>query len=201
MDPRKIRAIVEWPAPTNVSKVRIFMGLASYYRKFVANFSNIAHPITSLQRKGKKFVWSDKCEEAFQLLKEHLTSAPVLAVPNPSKEFVVCTDASVDGLGAILMPDGRVIAYESRKLKDHEINYPTHDLELAAVMHALTKWQNFLLGQNFELRTDHRSLQYIFIQPNLNARKHRWMEFLCEYNFEVKYIQGKENKVADALSR
>ena len=83
-------------------------------------------------------------------------------MPNPSKEFVVCTDASLDGLGAVLMQDGRVIAYESRKLKDHEINYPTHDLELAAVMHALTKWRHFLLGQHFELRTDHRSLQYIF---------------------------------------
>ena len=130
-----------------------------------------------------------------------MTSAPVLAVPDPCKECVVCTDASLDGLGAVLMQDGRVIAYEFRKLKDHEVNYPTHDLELAAVMHALTKWRHFLLGQHFDLRTDHRSLQYIFTQPNLNARQRRWMEFLCEYNFEVKYVQGKENKVADALSR
>lgn len=134
-------------------------------------------------------------------MKERLTIVSVLAVLDSSKEFVVCIDASVDGLGAILMQDGRVIAYESRKLKDHETNYPTHDLELAAVMHALTKWRHFLLRQHFELRTDHRSLQYIFTQPNLNARQRRWMEFLCEYNFEVKYIQGKENKVADALSR
>ena len=140
MDPAKIRVIVEWPAPTNVSEVRSFMGLASYYRRFVANFSKIAHPITSLQRKGKKFIQSDKCEEAFQGLKVLLTSAPVLVVPNPCKEFEVCTDVSLDGLGAVLMQDGRVIAYESRKLKDHELNYPTHDLELAGVMHALTKW-------------------------------------------------------------
>lgn len=122
VDPSKIRAIVEWPAPTNVSKVRSFMGLASYYQRSVANFLNIAHPITSLQRKGKKFVWSEKCEEAFQQLKKRLTSAPVLAMPDSSKEFVVCTDASVDGLGGVLMQDGRVIAYEFRKLKDHEIN-------------------------------------------------------------------------------
>ena len=125
----------------------------------------------------------------------------MLAVPDPCKEFVVCTDASLDGLGEVLMHDGRVIAYESRKLKDHELNYSTHDLELAAVMHALTKWRHFLLGQHFDLHTDHRSLQYIFTQPNLNARQRRWMEFLCEYNFEVKYVQDKENKVADALSR
>ena len=94
-----------------------------------------------------------------------------------------------------------MIAYESRKLKDHELNYPTHDLELAAVVHALVRWRNFLLGHKFELHSDHRSLQYIFTQPNLNARQRRWMEFLCEYDFEMKYIQGKENVVADALSR
>ena len=140
IDPTKIRAIVEWPAPTNVSEVRSSMGLASYYRIFVANFSKIAHPITSLQRKGKKFVWLEICEEAFQHLKECLTSAPVLAVPDPCKEFVVCKNYSLEGLGAILVEDGRVIAYESRKLKDHEVNYPTHDLELATIMHALTKW-------------------------------------------------------------
>ena len=104
-----------------------------------------------------------------------MTSAPVLAVPDSAKEFVVCTDASLDGLGADLMQEGRVIAYESRKLKNHEINYPTHDLELAAVMHALTKWQHFLLGQQFELHTDHRSLHYLFSQLDLNARQRRWM--------------------------
>ena len=93
-----------------------------------------------LQRKGKKFVWSDICEEAFQHLKECLTSAPMLVAPDPCKEFVVCTDTSLDGLGAVLMQSGRVIAYEFRKLKDRELNYPTHDLELATVMHALTKW-------------------------------------------------------------
>ena len=140
VDPAKIRAIVEWLAPTNVFEVRSFMGLASYYQRLVANFSKIAHPITSLQRKGKKFIQSDKCEEAFQYLKECLTSAPVLVLPDPCKEFVVCTDASLDGLGVVLMQDGRVITYESKKLKDHELNYPTHDLELAVVMHALTKW-------------------------------------------------------------
>ena len=113
---------------------------------------------------------------------------------------MVCTDASLEGIGAVLMQNGRVIAYESRKLKDHELNYPTHDLELAAVVHALTRWRHFLLGHKFELHSDHRSLQYIFTQPNLNARQRQWMEFLCEYNFEVRYIQGKENMVENALS-
>lgn len=201
VDPAKIQAIVDWPTPTTVSEIRSFMGLAGYYRRFIQNFSRIAHPITSLQRKGKKFLWTEKCEEAFRKLKELLTCAPILAVPYPAGDFTVCTDASLEGIGAVLMQDGRVIAYESRKLKDHELNYPTHDLELAAVVHALVRWRHFLLGHKFELHSDHRSLQYIFTQPNLNARQRRWMEFLCEYDFKVKYIQGKENVVADTLSR
>ena len=138
------------------------MGLASYYHRFVSNFSKIAHSITSLQRKGKKFVWTEECEVAFQKLKECLTSAPVLAVPDSCKDFVVCTDALLDGIGIVLMLEGHVIAYESRKLKNHEVNYPTHDLKLVVIMHALTKWWHFLLGQRFELHTDHRSLQYLF---------------------------------------
>ena len=162
VDSKKIRAIMDWPAPTNVSEVHSFMGLAGYYRRFVKDFSRVAHPITSLQRKGKKFVWSDQCEIAFNALKERLTSAPILAVPNPVGDFMVCTDASLEGVGAVLMQDGRVIAFESRKLKDHELNYPTHDLELAAVVHALVRWRHFLLGHRFELHSDHRSLQYIF---------------------------------------
>lgn len=135
------------------------------------------------------------------MLKERPMSAPILAVPDLTLEFVVCTDASLDGIGAVLMQEGRVVAYESRKLKTHELNYPTHDLELAAVVHALTRWRHFLLGHHFELHSDHSSLQYIFTQPNLNARQRRWMEFLCEYDFDVHYIKGKENAVADAFSK
>ena len=128
-------------------------------------------------------------------------SAPILAVLYPSVDFVVCIDASLDGIGAVLMQDGWPISFESRKLKNHELNYPTHNLELAVVVHALVRWRHFLLGHRFELHSDHRSLQYIFMQPNLNARQRRWMEFLCEYEFDVHYIKGKENVVANALSR
>ena len=104
-------------------------------------------------------------------------------------------------MGAVLMQDGRVIAYKSRKLKDHELNYPTHDLELTAIVHALVRWRHFLLGHGFDLHRDHRSLQYIFTQPNLNARQHHWMEFLCEYDFDIHYIKGKDNFIVDTLSR
>ena len=138
------------------------MGLAGYYHRFVQNFSRIAHPITSLQRKGKKFLWTEKCEEAFRRLKELLTSAPILAVPDPAGDFMVCTDASLEGIGLVLMQNGWVIAYELCKLKDHELNYPTHDLELAAVVHALVRWRHFFLRHKFELHSDHCSLQYIF---------------------------------------
>ena len=106
VDPSKIQSIMEWPVPTNVFEVRSFMGLAGYYHRFVKDFSRVAHPITLLQRKGKKFIWMEKCEEAFQKLKECLTSAPILAVPDPTRDFVVCTDASLEGIGAVLMQEG-----------------------------------------------------------------------------------------------
>ena len=146
------------------------MELVGYYRHFIVGFSRLVHPIISLQRKGKKYKWIEKCDRAFQELKRALTSALILAVPDPSADFVVCTDASLDGIGAVLMQDGRPISFKSRKLKTHELNYPTHDLELAAVVHALVRWRHFLLGHRFELHSDHQILQYIFTQPNLNAR-------------------------------
>ena len=146
VDLEKIHAIMDWPAPMNVSKVRSFIGLEGYYHRFMKDFSQVAHPITSLQRKGKKYVWLDQCEVKFNSLKEYLTSALVLAVPNPIGDFMVCMDASLEGVGLVLMHDGHVIAYESRKLKDHELNYPTHDLELVDVVHALVYWRHFLLG-------------------------------------------------------
>jgi hypothetical protein len=113
----------------------------------------------------------------------------------------VCTDACKEGLGGVLSQNGFVICYESRKLKDHEKNYETHDLELASIVHTLRKWRHYLMGGRFELRTKHNSLKYLFDQPTLNARQSRWLEFLCEYEFDIKHIKGKENKVDDALSK
>jgi hypothetical protein len=134
-------------------------------------------------------------------LKQLLTSAPILKIDDPSKDYVVCTDACKEGLGGVLSQEGFVVCYESRKLKEHEKNYATHDLELAAIVHALRKWRHYLMGKKFELRTDHNSLKYLFDQPTLNAIQIRWLEFLCEYDFDIRYIKGKNNKVADALSR
>ena len=166
-----------------MTEVRYFMGLAGYYRRFIEGFSKVAHAITSLQRKGIKFEWTSKCEESFHRLKYILTSAPVLKVVYPEKYFVVCMDACGQRLGGVLMQDNHMICYESRKLKEHERNYATHDLALVAIVHALNMWRHYLMGRKFELRIDHCGLKYLFNQPTLNVRKARWLEFLCEFDF------------------
>ena len=140
MDPAKIEAVNNWSRPKNAREIRSFLSLAEYYRKFVEEFSRIASPLTVLTRKNKRFEWSDKCEQSFQELKKRLTSAPILTVPESDKSFDIYSDASKMGLGAVLMQEGRVIAYASRQLKDYEKNYPTHDLELATVVFALKLW-------------------------------------------------------------
>jgi hypothetical protein len=133
-------------------------------------------------------------------LKKLLSSAPILKIVDPNEDFVVCIDACKEGLGGVLSQNGFMICFESRKLKEHERLYATHKLELAAIVHALKKWIHYLMGKRFELRTYHHGLKYLFDQPILNARQRRWLEFLCEYDFDIKHIKGKENKVADALN-
>ncbi|WVZ75772.1 hypothetical protein U9M48_023804 [Paspalum notatum var. saurae] len=182
-----------------VIEIRSFLGLASYYRRFIKDFSKSAKPMTSLTKKNAKYVWSANCEEAFQ--KKLLTSTPVLAQPDVTKPFDVYCDASGNGLGYIVMQDGRVIAYASRQLRKHEVNYPTHDLELAAVVDALKIWRHYLLGNTCHIYTDHKSLKYILTQPELNMRQRRWLEFLKDYDLEIHYLPSKANVVADALSR
>jgi ribonuclease HI len=157
--------------------------------------------MSKLLQKDIKFVWSSACEEAFQALKKFLTSAPILAQPDIEKLFDVYCDASRTGLGCVLMQDGRVIAYASCQLKKHEVNYLTHDLELAAVVHALKIWRHYLLGNKVHIFTDHKSLRYIFTQLELNLRQRRWLELIKNYNLEVHYHPKKANVVADALSR
>jgi hypothetical protein len=137
VDPSKVQEIMDWKPPKSVHQIRSFLGLADYYRRFIPDFSRIAKPMTELLKKGVKFVWSEECDQAFHTLRKHLTSAPVLTQPDMSKPFEVFYDASGTGLGCVLMQENRVIAYASRALRPHEMNYPTHDLELAAVVHAL----------------------------------------------------------------
>ncbi|WVZ63464.1 hypothetical protein U9M48_013094 [Paspalum notatum var. saurae] len=199
--PKKVEDVLNWKQPQTVTEIRSFLGLAGYYRRFIKDFSKIAKPMTALTQKNAKFAWSPKCEEAFGMLKKLLTSAPVLAQPDITKPFDVYCDASGSGLGCVLMQEGRVIAYASCQLRKHEVNYPTHDLELLAVVYALKKWRHYLLGNTCHIYTDHKSLKYIFTQPELNMRQRRWLELIKDYDLEVHYHPGKANVVADALSR
>ncbi len=162
VNPERVQAILDWTPPKNVKQVRSFLGLASYCRRFVENFSKIARPLTNLLHKGVKFQWTDKCQESFQALKDKLTSAPVLAPPDTKKDFVIYCDASRQGLGCVLMQERKVIAYASRQLRPHEGNYPVHDLELAAVIYALKLWRHYLLGNHYKIFTDHQSEVFVY---------------------------------------
>ncbi|GKB06259.1 putative reverse transcriptase domain-containing protein [Tanacetum coccineum] len=174
VDPSKVESVKNWKTPESPTEIRSFLGLAGYYRRFIENFSKIAKPLTLLTQKNKAYVWGDKQDEAFQILKEKLCNAPVLALPDEPDDFV---------------------------LKKREKNYTTHDLELGAVVFALKIWRHYLYGTKSVIYTDHKSLQYIFDQKDLNMRQRRWIELLSDYECEIKYHPGKANVVADALSR
>ena len=145
-----------------VSEIRSFLGMARYYRRFIERFSKLAKPMIALLEKNAKFVWTEKCQASFEELKKRLTTTLVLVLPDISKCFLIYCDASKQGLGCVLMQEGRVVPYASRKLRKHELNYPTHDLEQAAVVHALKIWRHYLVGHKCEIYTYHKSLKYIF---------------------------------------
>ncbi|KAL2246063.1 UNVERIFIED_CONTAM: Transposon Tf2-12 polyprotein [Sesamum indicum] len=184
-DPSKVKAIMEWRVPKNATE----------------GFSIIADPLTKLLRKGVEFQWTEQYQQSFDELKKRLTSNPILVLPSGSGGYIVYTDASKQGLGCVLMQNGKVIAYASRQLKNHELNYPTHDLELAAIVHALKIWRHYLYGEKFQILTDHKSLKYILTQKELNLRQRRWIELLKDYDCTIDFHPGKANVVTDALSR
>ncbi|GJT57367.1 putative reverse transcriptase domain-containing protein [Tanacetum coccineum] len=176
-------------------------GLAGYYRRFIEGFSKITKSMTKLTHKGIKFDWGEKEENAFELIKQKLCSAPILALPEGSEGFVVYCDASHKGLGVVLMQREKVITYASRQLKVHEKNYTTHDLELGSVVFALKIWRHYLYGTKCTVFTDHKSLQHILDQKELNMRQRHWLELLSDYDCDIRYHPGKANVVADALSQ
>ncbi|KAI3819527.1 hypothetical protein L1987_13368 [Smallanthus sonchifolius] len=171
VDLAKIMTVRDWDIPKTPTEIHSFLGLAVYYRRFIRDLSKIASPLTKLTRKEIKYEWGSTQEEAFKELKEKLTQAPVLALPEGNEDLVVYSDASGQGLGCVLTQRGRVIAYPSRQLKVHEVNYPTHDLELAVVVFALKIWRHFLYGVKFIIYSDHKSLNYFFEQKELNMRQ------------------------------
>ena len=164
VDSAKIEAVVNWKPPQRVKEVRSFLGLAGYYRRFVKGFSVIASPLTKLLRKGVKFEWTDKCQNSFEQLKGMLAKAPVLKQPTSRKEYTLYSDASSIGLGCVLMQKGKVVAYASRQLKPHEQNYPTHDLELAALVFSLKIWRHYLYGEKCRIYIYHKSFKYLLPQ-------------------------------------
>jgi hypothetical protein len=178
VDPAKLKEIVAWSIPTIVTEVRSFLGLAGYYWRFIGGFSKIAKSITSLLEKEKEFKWDEKYQDSFDQLKKRLMSPPVLVIPDLQKGFDIYCDACGQGLGCVLMQEGHVIAYASRQLRKHELNYPTHDLELAAVVHALKIWRHYIMGTKCQVYTDHKSLKYIFTQKDLNLRQRVGWSFL-----------------------
>ena len=201
VDEEKVKAIREWPTPKSVTEVRSFHGLASFYRRFVKDFSTIAAPLTEIVKKNVGFKWESEQELAFNLIKDKLSSAPLLALPNFAKAFEVECDASGIGIGAVLMQENKPIAYFSEKLSGAALNYPTYDKEMYALVRALETWQHYLWPKEFVIHTDHESLKHLKGQGKLNKRHAKWVEFIESFPYVIKYKQGKENVVADALSR
>ena len=199
-DPAKVEAISSWPVPKTITEIRSFHGLASFYRRFIDNFSTLLAPITECTKHGR-FTWTNAAQRAFDLIKEKMCEAPVLALPDFSKPFEVECDASATGIGAVLIQSSRPIAYFSEKLSGARLNYSTYDKEFYAMVRALNHWSHYLHPQAFVLHSDHESLKYIHGQHKLSSRHAKWVEFLQSFDFVAKYKAGKANIVADALSR
>ena len=204
-DPGKIDAVRKWAVPRTVQEVQRFLGLVGYYRKFVSNFAATAKPLYRLTERGREFIWTTECEAAFLKLKSRLVSAPILAFPDFTKMFILDTDASQSGVGAVLsqLHDGqeRVVAYASRVLSKAERQYSVTRKELLAVVTFVKHFRHYLLGRHFVVRTDHSSLQWLYNFKEPEGQTARWLESLQEFDFEVIHRSGRNHSNADALSR
>lgn len=205
VDPDKVEAILKIPPPTSVREVRRVIGMASWYRRFVPNFSTIVSPLTSLLKKSKKFLWDDTCDRALRTIKEHLVSAPILTCPDFTLPFIIQTDASAFGLGAVLSQETvegeKVISYISRSLTKNERNFTTTERECLAVLFAIEKFRPYVEGTRFTVITDHYSLKWLNSIKDPVGRIARWAVRLQQYDFEIRHRKGKDNVVPDALSR
>lgn len=196
----KIKAMIEWPTPRNIKALRGFLGLTGYYRRFVKNYGVISKPLTQLLKKGG-FMWSEEAEDSFQQLKKAMTETPVLALPDFGKTFVIETDACRNGVGAVMMQDNRPIAYMSKALSPKHLGLSTYEKEMLAVIMAVQKWREYLLGHQFIIRTDHEAIKYIMEQKITTGLQQKWLSRLLGYDYVITYRKGKENIAADSLSR
>src|ERR1043165_1249582 len=204
-DPSKVQAVTEWPTPLCLRDVRSFVGLCSYYRKFIPRFATVAKPLHALTRKGQPFKWSEDCERAFNELKRLLTIAPILALPNDNDQYVLDTDASGDAIGAVLsqVQEGKekVICYGSRLCSTAERNYDVTKRELLAIVFFLKFYRQYLLGRNFVLRTDHAALQWLRRTPVPIGQQARWLSIVEEFQLQIHHRGGLVHGNADAMSR
>ena len=200
VDERKIAAMVSWPKPRNITELRGFLGLTGYYRKFVCGYGLLARPLTNLLKKGQ-FRWNTEAVAAFEHLKLAMTQTPVLSMPNFTDVFVIETDASGDGIGAVLQQNGKPIAYMSRALGITKKTWSTYAKEMLAVVEAVRFWRPYLLGQRFVIQTDQKSLKHLLEQKIATPDQQQWMVKLMGYDYEIRYRPGKENAAVDALSR
>uniref|UniRef100_A0A2N9HV25 RNA-directed DNA polymerase n=1 Tax=Fagus sylvatica TaxID=28930 RepID=A0A2N9HV25_FAGSY len=200
MDPNKVQAILEWPVPKTVAEVRSFHGLATFYRRFIKDFSSIAAPLTDCL-KQQSLQWTSQADSSFAALKTALTTAPILQVPDFEKVFELDTDASIIGIGGVLSQAGKPIAFFSEKLNGAKLNYCTYDLEFYTIVQAIKHWQYYLAYKDFILNTDHEALKHLHSQQNLHKRHVKWVTFLQQFDFSIRHKAGTLNKVADGLSR
>ena len=200
VDQSKIQAMLDWLAPTTITELRGFLGLTGYYRKFVKDYGIIARPLTNLLKKGK-FEWNEIAESAFTLLKEAMMTTPTLAMPNFDAPFIIQTDASGDGIGAVLTQDGKPLAFMSRSLGVAKQSWSTYAREMLAIVIAIRTWRPYLLGRKFIIQTDQRSLRFLLEQRILTPEQQKWMGKLVGYDYEITYKPGTANAAADALSR
>jgi hypothetical protein len=202
MDRDKVEVIKNWPSSRNIFEVRSFHGLASFYRKFIRNFSGISTTMMdTVKKRHKSFHWTEEAEKSFKLLKRKITEQPVLVLSYFQKTFQVKCDASRFSIGAVLSQEDRPIAYFSEKLNEAKENYSTYDKEFYAIIHALKKWRHYLIPKEFVLYSDNHALQFVTQQEKLNQRHVKWVEYMKNFTFVIKHILGTAKKVADALSR
>jgi hypothetical protein len=200
VDPNKIKAMMDWPIPKTLKNLRVFLGLTGYHRKFVQNYGRIAAPLTELTKKDA-FSWTPESTKSFEQLKEVMCKAPVLTTPDFTKTFIVECDALGNGIGAVLMQEGRPLAFESRPLKGRDLRKPIYEKEMMAILHALKKWHPYLIGRHFKVKTNHDSLKYFLEQRLSSEEQQKRVTKILGYDFEIVYKKGKQNVVADALSR
>ncbi|PNY05566.1 retrotransposon-related protein [Trifolium pratense] len=200
VDPKKIEDMLKWPKPKDIKGQRVFLGLTGYYRKFVKNYGRIAWPSTQLLKKDN-VCWNDESQFAFEQLKLAMTTVSVLAVPNFEKEFIVEVDASCTGIRAVLMQEGRPVAYMSQTLSDRAQKKSVYERKLMAIVLAIQKWRPYILGRHFQVHTDKKSLRFLTKQRVMGDEQQKWTSKLLGYDFDIKYKPGKENSAADALSR